>query len=98
MMIRKFNWHHPQSYHILIIPIVCYVAYPINLSALQRVQNWAAKVVLQKSKHDSSTEALKVVQWQSCKQRRCPCSLAFFWPSGDFFVRKIRHLVEMAGK
>ena len=36
---------------------------------LQRIQNWAAKVVLQQSKYDSSTSALMSLHWLPIKER-----------------------------
>ena len=40
-----------------------------TLNKLQRVQNWAAKVVLKQSKYDSSKEALRKLHWLPIKQR-----------------------------
>ena len=39
------------------------------INRLQRVQNWAAKVVLGLSKYDSSREALRSLHWLPVKQR-----------------------------
>jgi len=40
-----------------------------RLRPLQRVQNWAAKVVLCRSKYDSSKEALQQLHWLPVKER-----------------------------
>ena len=40
-----------------------------TIMMLQRIQNWAAKVVLKMSKFDSSTEALKHLHWLPIKDR-----------------------------
>ena len=40
-----------------------------SIELLQKMQNWAAKVVLQKSKFDSSTDALKHLHWLPIKAR-----------------------------
>ena len=40
-----------------------------SLQKLQRVQNWAAKVVLCRSKYDSSTESLRQLHWLHIKHR-----------------------------
>lgn len=40
-----------------------------SIQKLQRVQNWAAKVVLCHSKYDSSSDALKQLHWLPVSQR-----------------------------
>ena len=40
-----------------------------SIAMLQRVQNWSAKVVLCRSKYDSSTEALQTLHWLPVKER-----------------------------
>ena len=40
-----------------------------SLDKLQKVQNWAAKVVLARSKYDISVEALKALHWLPVKYR-----------------------------
>lgn len=40
-----------------------------SIKRLQRVQNWAAKVVLQRCKYDSSKDALKILHWLPIKDR-----------------------------
>jgi len=39
------------------------------IGQLQRVQNWAAKVVLQRSKYESSMDALQTLHWLPVRQR-----------------------------
>ena len=40
-----------------------------SLLKLQRIQNWAAKVVLHRDKYSSSTEALTILHWLPIKER-----------------------------
>jgi hypothetical protein len=40
-----------------------------TLNKLQRVQNWAAKVVLCRTKYDSASDALKTLHWLPIKHR-----------------------------
>ena len=40
-----------------------------TIARLQRVQNWAAKMVLRRGKYESSTEALKSLHWLPIKYR-----------------------------
>jgi flagellar biosynthesis chaperone FliJ len=40
-----------------------------SIAQLQRIQNWAAKVVLRRSKYDSSTKALKDLHWLPVRER-----------------------------
>ena len=48
----------------------CLIGLPgCSIKLVQKVQNMAAKLVLNLEKHDSSTEALKTLQWLPIKQQ-----------------------------
>ena len=55
--------------HLHYANIILFGATDKVISRLQRVQNWVAKVILTKSKYDSSFEARKTLHWLPIRER-----------------------------